>query len=86
VINGQNGLLFDHNSVDDLTAQLASLSDDALVGRLGAEAYRRYWLEPLTEQAHIDKLEGLYRSVTNPGSRAHAAARGVLPSEAGVHA
>jgi glycosyltransferase involved in cell wall biosynthesis len=86
VIDGQNGLLFDHNSADDLTAQLASLSDNALVGRLGAEAYRRYWLEPLTERAHVDKLEELYRSVAGTGSRARAAARRLAQREAAVHA
>jgi glycosyltransferase involved in cell wall biosynthesis len=63
VHHGENGLLFRHNSVDDLAAQLALLVDDSLVTRLGSEAYRLYWEKPLTTQAHIACLEKLYASV-----------------------
>ncbi|HZP60720.1 MAG TPA: glycosyltransferase family 4 protein, partial [Opitutaceae bacterium] len=60
---GENGLLFKHNSAEDLAVQLAALADDTLVARLGTEAYRRYWQEPMTEQVHIARLEVFYRSV-----------------------
>ena len=63
VRHNENGLLFDHNSVDDLAVQLGKLSDDGLVERLGNEAYSRYWNDPLTIDAHISKLLIFYRSV-----------------------
>jgi glycosyltransferase involved in cell wall biosynthesis len=58
----KNGLLFDHNSTEDLTRQLARLADDELARRLGTEAYRGYWSAPLTKTAHISKLENFYKS------------------------
>ena len=67
VHHGRNGLLFAHNSVDDLAAQLAQLGEDLLVSRLGAEAYRLYWENPLTTEAHIARLEELYSSVASAG-------------------
>jgi glycosyltransferase involved in cell wall biosynthesis len=63
VLHGQNGLLFEHNSVDDLAKQLALLADDGMVRRLGSEAYRIYWEKPLTTEAHIARLQELYASV-----------------------
>jgi len=63
VLHGENGLLFQHNSVDDLVSQLSLLEDDSLVARLGAEAYRLYWEKPLTTEAHIECLQKLYNSV-----------------------
>ena len=65
--HGENGLLFDHNSVDDLTAQLAKLADDAVVARLGAEAYRSYWSNPLTLEIHTSRLVAFYRSLIGAG-------------------
>ena len=62
----RNGLLFAHNSVDDLTTQLARLDDDAFVRRLGGDAYQRYWDKPLTTEAHLDCLMTFYRSVIRP--------------------
>jgi glycosyltransferase involved in cell wall biosynthesis len=64
VMHGENGLLFQHNSVDDLASQLSLLEDDLLVTRLGAEAYRLYWEKPLTTEAHIACLQRLYDSVS----------------------
>jgi glycosyltransferase involved in cell wall biosynthesis len=58
----RNGLLFTHNSVEDLTRQLARLTDDGLVERLGREAYRLYWEKPLTTEAHMESLLGFYAS------------------------
>lgn len=61
VHHGENGLLFNHNSVDDLATQLASLSDDNLVARLGDRAYREYWDAPLTVKNHVAQLGSFYR-------------------------
>jgi glycosyltransferase involved in cell wall biosynthesis len=68
VVHGENGLLFEHNSVDDLVEQLAKLSDPDLAGRLGKQAYGRYWDNPLTVDRHVAQLTDFYRSVlaTNP--------------------
>ena len=68
VRHGENGLLFEHNSADDLVEQLAKLSDADLAGRLGKQAYGRYWDNPLTVDRHVSQLSDFYRSVlaTNP--------------------
>jgi glycosyltransferase involved in cell wall biosynthesis len=63
VHHGENGLLFAHNSVDDLAAQLSTLGDDGVVARLGSEAYNRYWKQPLTTEVHVSRLLEFYRSV-----------------------
>lgn len=63
VCHNENGMLFAHNSVDDLSVQLAALGENRLVGRLGEEAYRRYWEHPLTVDMHVSRLLELYRSV-----------------------
>jgi glycosyltransferase involved in cell wall biosynthesis len=63
VHHGKNGLLFAHNSVDDLVTQMATLADDTAVSRMGATAYRNYWEQPLTIEAHLGRLEAFYRSV-----------------------
>jgi len=63
VRDGENGLIFEHNSADSLADRLGRLSDDGLVGALGREAYRRYWENPLTADIHVGLLEGFYRSV-----------------------
>jgi glycosyltransferase involved in cell wall biosynthesis len=73
VRHGENGLLFSHNSADDLAAQLAALADDQAVARLGAEAYQGYWRSPLTAGAHVARLLEFYRSVA-PGNRPLAVA------------
>jgi glycosyltransferase involved in cell wall biosynthesis len=67
----ENGLLFEHNSVDSLGFQLSALSDDGLVERLGRAAYEGYWESPLTVAAHVSRLRELYLSVVtgrNPAS------------------
>lgn len=57
----RNGLLFAHNSVDELTSQLARLQhDDALVTRLATHAYDQYWSSPYTLTRHVDQLETYY--------------------------
>jgi glycosyltransferase involved in cell wall biosynthesis len=73
----ENGLLFAHNSVDDLAAQLAMLADDKIVGRLGQEAYLKYWEHPLTVEIHVSRLLKFYRSVLvgkHPNAEATAGA------------
>jgi len=62
VHHGENGLLFAHNSVDDLAAQMSRLADDTEVGQLGATAYRTYWEHPLTTEVHVSRLQTFYRT------------------------
>ena len=59
----KNGLLFAHNSVDDLVAQMAKLADDRVVSQMGATAYRTYWEQPLTTAVHTATLQSFYRSL-----------------------
>jgi glycosyltransferase involved in cell wall biosynthesis len=84
VFHGENGLLFNHNSADDLANQLEALVDDRLVARLGEEAYRRYWSEPLTEEAHVSRLEAFYRTALGSGPAPGTAHVHSAPPRAGV--
>jgi glycosyltransferase involved in cell wall biosynthesis len=59
----KNGLLFAHNSVDDLVVQMARLADDRVVSQMGAAAYRTYWERPLTTAVHTALLQTFYRSL-----------------------
>lgn len=59
----RNGLLFEHNSVDSLTEQLATLTDDVRIQRLGATAYADYWRAPLTLQNHLQYLVAMYDDI-----------------------
>ena len=63
VRHGDNGLLFSHNSADDLAAQMEKLGDDGLVARLGSQAYQGYWSQPLTTELHVSRLLAFYGSV-----------------------
>jgi glycosyltransferase involved in cell wall biosynthesis len=56
-----NGFTFDPDDRDGLLACLRRLEqDDALVARLGREAYRRYWADPLSDRSHVAKLMAAY--------------------------
>jgi glycosyltransferase involved in cell wall biosynthesis len=63
VFHEKNGLLFDHNSVDDLAVRLGAMADDSRVATLGANAYARYWDNPLTAEAHVSRLVAFYTSI-----------------------
>ena len=54
-----------------LVARLRQLAeDDDLAARLGAEAYRRYWQDAPTIEAHTARLERVYDVILDgPGSR-----------------
>jgi glycosyltransferase involved in cell wall biosynthesis len=60
IVEGVTGLAFHGASEDDLVAKLAMLRDDALVARLGAEAYATYWRRPQSMDAHIEGLLDVY--------------------------
>lgn len=79
VEDGVTGLWFGGGDVDDLADKLLALDrDDALVRRLGGEAYRRFWEADLDLATHVDRLEAVYgeallgqarRSDEPPGER-----------------
>ncbi|MBK9991612.1 MAG: glycosyltransferase family 4 protein [Verrucomicrobia bacterium] len=70
----KNGLLFAHNSVEDLVVQMAALADDHVTGRLGTEAYRSYWEKPLTLAAHTSRIESFYNLLLSTKLNGSAAA------------
>lgn len=65
VNDGETGLLFDAESVDDLTAKLIKLNNDDLVSSMSASAYNKYWDSPPTLSSHIKELEVVYNSILN---------------------
>jgi glycosyltransferase involved in cell wall biosynthesis len=63
VANEKNGLIFRSGSVDGLADALRRISDSPLVERMGREAYRIYWEQPLTLDAHVDRLLSVYEEM-----------------------
>lgn len=63
VVDGETGFWFRSGDPDALAAHLRRLSDDALALRLGRAAQARYWTAPLTLDAHLDRLTGVYDTV-----------------------
>jgi glycosyltransferase involved in cell wall biosynthesis len=57
---GSGGIEFSHGSADALCAALERLGDDALVTRLGRNAYDWYWREPWDSSQHIAALRAVY--------------------------
>jgi glycosyltransferase involved in cell wall biosynthesis len=66
VVNGETGLWFRGADCNDLATKLRLLEDSALVARLGAGAYARYWSAPPTLSHHVDQLEQCYAKVLGP--------------------
>ena len=64
VHHDKTGLIFRNGDSEDLSRMLIrARDDDALVDRLGKEAYRQYWQAPLTVDAHVDALLSLYEKL-----------------------
>ncbi len=63
IVDGQNGFLVDPDDVDALACRMRELSDNALAARMGRDAYRRYWENPRTLEAHVAELIAVYRSI-----------------------
>jgi glycosyltransferase involved in cell wall biosynthesis len=57
---GETGMLFTRGDASDLAAKLRALCDEALVARLGTNAYERYWSAPLDLNAHVAALAEVY--------------------------
>lgn len=64
VEDGENGFWFRTGDAEALAAHLRRLTDDELAIRMGRTAYERYWARPLTLDAHLDRLQGVYETVT----------------------
>jgi glycosyltransferase involved in cell wall biosynthesis len=63
VANGETGLWFRSGDVDDLAAKLALLQrDPGLASRLGRAAYERFWSQDWSVEAHLSRLESIYRA------------------------
>ena len=63
VADGETGFWFRSGDPDALAAHLRRLSDDGLAARMGRAAHDRYWTAPLSLDAHLDRLEGVYETV-----------------------
>jgi glycosyltransferase involved in cell wall biosynthesis len=63
VEDGENGFWFRSGDPEALAAHLRRLQDDALAMRMKRNAYDRYWSAPLTLDAHLDRLLGVYDAV-----------------------
>ena len=68
ISEGETGLVFQSGDVQDLGRKLAMLGDDALVRRLGANAYERYWAAPYDLNRHLSALVDVYREAASIGA------------------
>ncbi len=72
VRDGETGLWFRSGDVEDLGRALTALSDDEAAAAMSRAAHARYWAHPPTLDAHLDRLEEVYRLVMRD---AHPAAK-----------
>jgi glycosyltransferase involved in cell wall biosynthesis len=63
VVDGETGFWFRSVDPEALAAHLRRLSDDGLAARMGRAAHDRYWAAPLSLDAHLDRLQGVYEMV-----------------------
>ncbi|OPX91553.1 MAG: Alpha-D-kanosaminyltransferase [Pelotomaculum sp. PtaB.Bin117] len=63
VVNGLTGLWFRGGSVADLAKKIAVLQDAETARKMGQAAYERYWSNPYTMDAHINKLLEVYEKI-----------------------
>jgi glycosyltransferase involved in cell wall biosynthesis len=63
VADGVNGYVVEPHDGAALLARMRSLMDDSVAARMGEEAYRRYWTDPQTIEAHTGNLVSAYRNV-----------------------
>ena len=64
VEHGVTGLIFTGGDADDLARQITLLREDpSLAGRLGRQAYHRYWQSPATLAHHCHQLEETYDQI-----------------------
>ena len=63
VEDGENGYVVDPNDRGALRQRMLALTDNSLAKRMGEEAYRRYWNEPRTLEAHTGNLISVYRTI-----------------------
>jgi glycosyltransferase involved in cell wall biosynthesis len=79
VEDGETGFWFRSGDPDALAAHLRRLQDDATADRMGRAAHARYWAAPLSRDAHLDRLTGVYETVMREAalgrSRSGAASR-----------
>jgi glycosyltransferase involved in cell wall biosynthesis len=61
--HGSNGLLIEPGNWKALRTAMMTLNDPETAGRMGREAYARYWANPLSLQAHTSRLIEVYRTV-----------------------
>lgn len=76
VIDGETGFWFRSGDPEALAAHLRRLTDDGLAARMGRAAHDRYWTAPLSLDAHLDRLEGVYETVMRGAT---ARRRGLSP-------
>ena len=76
VIDGETGFWFRSGDAEALAAHLRRLTDDGLAARMGRAAHDRYWTAPLSLDAHLDRLEGVYETVMRGAT---ARRRGLSP-------
>jgi len=63
VADGVNGFLIDPHDGLALQGHMQALTDDGEAGRMGRQAYERYWADPQTLDAHVTNLCLVYRTI-----------------------
>ena len=63
ITHNENGLHFQHGSVEALCAQIQELQDPLQVKKLGEQAHAWYWNDPWTLERHVSELVDIYESL-----------------------
>ena len=72
IADGVNGFVIEPGDRETMLDRMRKLADDSVAGRMGDEAYRRYWTDPQSIEAHTGNLMSVYRAVLS-GRKAGAA-------------
>jgi len=67
VEHGEDGLIFEKGSVEDLAEKIKIMCNNSAARRMGKTAHRRYWDEPWTLENHAQELMRVYRDIQGDG-------------------
>jgi glycosyltransferase involved in cell wall biosynthesis len=72
VDHGRTGLIYESRNEDSLREALTRLMDSEVAANMGAEAYRRFWLNPPNWDAHLKGLDEIYSRALSDHKRSAA--------------
>lgn len=68
IAHNENGLHFQHGSVESLCAQIRELQSPLRAAQLGRRTHEWYWNNPWTLENHVEELLNIYHFLLSSGS------------------